>query len=182
MKYVLFIWLLIGVASCSSEYVPSERMLEYKRSMTTQDAIEVIQASVWNDAEMKGICGSRGFWYDKESNIKVNEDTISLLAHKRGKQLNKVSKGFDDVVVFEKQYYNYTFDFKALAEINIYDDPLLLPVFPECNRKNASSKYYVIDLYIDDLRNLKFISYQNDFDMLMAALSVLAPDVPVLIK
>jgi len=183
MKYSLFIWLLIGVVSCAAEYVPSKEMLMHKNNMTTQDAIDVVQSNIWGgDADTKGVCGSRGFWYDSESNMMVNEDGINLLAHKRGKQLDKVSKGFDDVVVFEKQYYNYTFEFQVIRKINVYDDPLLLPVFPECNRKNSSSKYFVIDLNIDDLHNLKFIVYQVEFDRLMAALSILIPDRPVLLK
>lgn len=170
-------------AACSSSYTPGEKMLAYKKNMSLEQAKEVVQKNIWNVGGSTGICGSRGFWYDDESNMLVHNDKISLLAHKRGKQIKKLNQsGFDDINVFEKQYYKYDFEFNKLSRVNIYDDPLLLPVFPECNIKNSNNNYRIIDLYGDELNNVKFIVYEKDFDETMAALSILLPDVPLYIK
>ena len=171
--------LLVG---CSSSYTPSEKMLAYKKSMTVEQAILSLQKVIWDVNGFNGICGSRGFWYDENSNMIVYENKISMLAHKRGKQLNKVHQGFDDIVVFEKQYYKYDFELEKVTGIHIYNDPLLLPVFPNCNKNNPEEKYFIIDLFSDKLYNLKFVVVEKDFDEVMASLVILLPDMPVLMK
>lgn len=180
-NYIILILISLFVA-CSSSYTPSDKMLEYKKNMTAEQASNILQKLLWNTENNLGICGSRGFWYDEDSDIKVYEDKIKLLAHKRGKELKKLNKGFDDVVVFEKQYYYYTFEFSKVVSIDVYDDPFLLPVFPTCNKKDISNSYLIIDLNVSDLSNIKFIIYPADFDELMAGLTILMPTSAVKIK
>jgi len=147
--------------------------------MTSEQAIQILQKAVWDIKGFKGICGSRGFWYDDASNMKVHKDKITMLAHKRGKQLKKIEQGFNGVVVFEKQYFEFDFEFSKVNSIQIYDDPLLLPVFPACNKKDLTEKYLVIDLFIDKLNSLKFIVLEKEFDRTMAAMSILLAGKPV---
>jgi len=182
MKIQLIIIFVILLSACDTSYSPSENMLQYKKAMSTEKAIEVLQDKIWLNDHNYGICGSRGFWFDNKSDMHVSNDGVSMLSHRRGKQLKKRSQSFDDQVVFEKQYYQYEFHFNKIVAINVYDDPLLLPVFPDCNKRDLSGKYRVIDLYVDKLNNLKFIVLEKDFDESMAALSVLMPDKPVNLK
>ena len=182
MKIISMIILILLLGGCSSGYTPSEKMLEYKKSMTVEQAIQVIQKSIWDVSGLKGICGSRGFWYDDKSNMLVYEDKISMLAHKRGRELEKHHQGFDAIVVFEKQYYEYDFMFNVIDSIVIYDDPYLLPVFPLCNKDVLDEGYLIIDLFGDKLNNFKFIVLAKDFDETMAALSIILPDKPVKLK
>jgi hypothetical protein len=182
MKKLLLFIVALSLYACSSSYSPSEKMLAYKKNMTVEDAASVIQNNIWEIKGSHDICGSRGFWYDSSSDMTVYNDKISLLAHKRGRQLKKHSQAFSDVVVFEKQYYKYDFVFNKVITIDIYSDPLLLPVFPGCNKKDLSEKYLIIDLFIDKLNNLKFTVLESDFDKTMAALALLVPDVTVVLK
>lgn len=181
MKYFLLV-IIAFLSACSSSYTPGEKMLEIKKSMTGVKAKEILQEAIWGGTDIKGICGSRGFWYDSESKMIVHVDKISMLAHKRGKQINKIDQGFDGVVVFEKQYYNYDFLFGSVNSINIYDDPLLLPTFPECNRNNLYTDYSIIDLYTDKISNIKLVVRKEEFDRVMAAMSFLMQDIPIYIK
>lgn len=182
MKYLVLIWLVVFISSCSSGYTPSEQMLAYKKTMTIEQAKSVVQESINDVSGLSGICGARGFWYDHKSNIQVFENKILLNAYKRGRELSNTNKGFDDIVVFEKEYYDYEFEFNKLVSINVYDDPLLLPVFPDCSKKDLSKNSLIIDLYIDKLNNMKFIVSKQDFDKTMAALSLLLANVSIQLK
>lgn len=158
-------------------------MLSLKKVMTIEQAVAVLQEGIWGETESKGICGARGFWYDEEAKMSVFKDKISMLAHERGRQLkNTKYQGADDIVVFEKQYYKYDFDLAVISQINIYDEPMLLSVFPECNIKNSNEKYMIIDLFTDKKNNLKFIVYIENFDRTMAALSILLPNKKIILK
>ncbi len=150
--------------------------------MTKEQAVMILQKRIWQPEAVTGICGSRGFWYDTSSNMLVHVDKISMLAHKRGKQLKKLSHSFNDVVVFEKQYYIYDFIFNEVNLINIIKDPRLLPGFPRCNKKDITDDYLIIDFYIDKLNSMKFIVLDNVFDETMAAIDLLFPLKPVKIK
>jgi len=175
-KYSLII-LLLTLVSCSSSYTPNDRMLSFKKNMSVEQAVDVLQSAIWGADTPKGICGARGFWYDEQAKMTVFEDKISMLAHERGRQLtNTKYKGADDIVVFEKQYYKYDFDLTAVSQINIYDDPMMLSAFPECNKSNSNEQYLIIDLFSDKKNNLKFIVYTEHFDKTMAALSILLPN------
>ena len=182
MKIIPIFILIILAGACSSSYTPSAAMLDIKKNMTIEQAQQVAQTSIWNVKDLKGICGSRGFWYDDQSHVLVHEDKISLLAHKRGRQLRKLDQGFSGIVVFEKQYYKYDFEFNKISNINIYNNPARLPTFPGCNKKDLNEDSLIIDLYGDELNNFKFIVYEKDFDKVMAALTILIPDKPVKIK
>jgi len=182
MKIIISVLLAVIVSSCSSEYVPSEKMLAYKKSMTTEQARLVLQESINDISSLSGICGARGFWYDDKSNIQVFENKIFLHAYKRGKELSNTNQGFDDIVVFEKEYYDFNFDFNKVVTINIYDDPLLLTVFPDCNKKDLNKNNFIVDLYIDKSNNIKFIVNKQDFDKLAAALSLIFVNKPIVIK
>jgi len=182
MKYLVLTLLIVFLSSCSSSYTPSEQMLAYKKNMTIEQAKSTVQESINDVSGLSGICGARGFWYDHKSNIQVFENKIFLNAYKRGRELANTNKGFDDIVVFEKEYYDYEFEFNKLVSINIYDDPLLLPVFPDCSKKDLNKNNFIIDLYIDKLNNLKFIVSEQDFDKTMAALSLLLGNVPIQVK
>ena len=150
--------------------------------MTPEQALNILQQRVWNVKDSQGMCGSRGFWYDDSSDMLVYEDRISMLAHKRGKELKDRYKNVDNVVVFEKKYYKYDFVFNKVSSIVVYDDPLVLPTFPTCNKKDMKGDYLIIDLFIDKLNNFKFIILEEDFDKTMAALTILLPSKPVKIK
>ena len=147
--------------------------------MTSEQAIEVLQKAIWDIKGSKGICGSRGFWYDDASNMQVHKDKISLLSHKRGKQLKKIEHGFNGVVVFEKQYLRFDFEFNKVNAIYIYDDPLLLPVFPTCNKNDEMEDYFIIDLFGDKLTNLKFTILEKELDKTMAAISIIFTGKPI---
>jgi len=182
MKNINIFLFLILFSGCSSSYSPSEKMLAYKKNMSAEQAVEILQKAIWENNEPEGICGTRGFWHDDASNMKVQIDKISMLSHKRGKQLKKVEKGFSGVVVFEKQYYKYNFEFNNINSINIYDDPLVLPYFPVCNQSDLNDKYFIIDLYSDESTSLKFIVLEKNFDQTMAALSTLLVDKAIILK
>jgi len=182
MKHIILALFVVFVCSCSSSYTPSEQMLAYKKTMTIDQALLIVQDSVNDISGLSGICGARGFWYDDKANMQVFENRISLKAYKRGKELKNTNRGFDDIVVFEKVYYEYDFEFKNLVSVNLYDDPLLLPVFPDCYNKDLNKNNIIIDLYANKLNNLKFIVNNQDFDKVMAALSLLLVDIPIEIK
>ena len=182
MKIILLLIMVLQLIACSSDYSPNEKMLAYKKQMTLDQAKEVLQKRIWADKKSPGICGSRGFWYDKNSDMLVHSDRIYMLAHERGRQLKKQVQNFDDIVVFEKQYYEYDFEFSSITNIFIYDDPLLLPYFPGCNKKGLNKEYVIIDLFKEKLSNLKFITKTDDFDKTMAALAILMPEKKVVIK
>jgi len=182
MKIIISVLLAVMVSSCSSDYVPSEKMLAYKQSMTTEQARLVLQESINDISKLSGICGARGFWYDDKSNIQVFDNKLSLHAYKRGKELRNTNRGFDDIVVFEKEYYDFDFDFNKVASVNIYDDPLLLTVFPDCNKKDLNKNNFIVDLYIDKLNNIKFIVNKQDFDKLAASLSLIFVNRPIILK
>ncbi len=182
MKTRLMFIITLLLYACSSSYSPSEKMLAYKKNMTTEQAVIILQQEIWDVEDTQGICGARGFWYDENAKMQVHEDKISMVAHERGRLLRKHQKKIGEVVVFEKKYYKYDFEFTKITGIDIYNDPRLLPVFPECNLKDFDEKYLIIDLFSDKLNNLKFIVLQNDFDKTMAALTILLIDKPVRIK
>lgn len=182
MKLLISGLFVILLTACSSPYAPTDKMLALKKNMSAEQAVQVLQSAIWGATEPRGICGARGFWYDKESNMKVQLDKISMLSHKRGKELKKISKGFNDVVVFEKQYYEYDFDLTEVKQINIYDDPLRISVFPECNKPVSSEKYLIIDLFSDKKTNLKFTVYIEDLDKTMAAISIVLPTIKIIVQ
>ncbi|RDH84956.1 MAG: hypothetical protein DIZ80_05695 [endosymbiont of Galathealinum brachiosum] len=182
MKKVLLFIIVSQLIACSSDYSPNEKMLAFKKEMTVDQAKEILQKRVWAGKESQGICGSRGFWYDENSDMLVHDDKIYMLAHERGRQLKKQIQNFDDIVVFEKQYYEYDFKFNSISNVFIYDDPLLLPYFPGCNKKELNKGYFIIDLFKDKLTNLKFITRSGDFDKTMAALAILMPEKKVVLK
>ncbi len=157
-------------------------MLALKKDMSAEQASQIMQTIIWNPEDLTGICDSRGFWFDDDANMLVHENSISLLAHKRGKQLRSIDQKFGDLIVFEKQYYKYEFEFNTINNINIYDNPALLPTSPGCNQKDLEENYLIIDLHGDELNNLKFIVTEKDFDKTMAALTTLLPDKIVKIK
>ena len=173
MKTLIVVGLMALLVSCSSSYTPDEKVLAYKNSMDKSQAVDVIQKSVWDADAPEGICGSRGFWYDSNSNMQVSEKGIVLLAHKRGKVLSRKPQQIGELIVFEKQYFKYEFEFEKVNVINIYDDPLLLPVFPECNKTALIKDYYIIDLFVDEKSNIKFIVNQDEFHRTMAALMII---------
>lgn len=154
-------------------------MLTYKNDMNTAQAVKILQDSIWNDDKLLGICGSRGFWFDESSDFVVHKDKISLLAHKRGKELKTKYQDLDEIVVFEKQYYKYDLNFSDIAEVHVYKDPYLLSLFPYCNKKEITTGYKIIDLFGTKQNNLKFIVLDNDFDKTMAAVSILFPNISI---
>jgi hypothetical protein len=179
MKRLFIIVTLFFLQACTSEYSPDEKVREIRKNMTPEKAVAVLQKAIWEVDEPQGICGARGFWYDSNADLKVDNDGIAMLAHERGRLLRKHDKKIGEVMVFEKQFYRYRFEFDRLTEINIYDDPRLLPVFPECNKQPLDQPYFIIDLYADELNNLKFIVMPDDFDNTLAALSFLLPQLPI---
>ena len=182
MKLLISGLFVVLLTACSSPYTPTDKMLALKKNMSAEQAVQLLQSAIWGTTEPRGVCGARGFLYDKESNMKVQLEKISMLSHRRGKELKKISKGFNDVVVFEKQYYEYDFDHASVKQINIYDDPLRISVFPECNKSDSKKKYLIIDLFSDKKTNLKFTVYTEDFDKTMAAISIIFPTVSVIVK
>jgi len=181
-SFLVVVFMALFLLACSADYSPDEKVRDYQKSMSVEQAVTILQQSIRGKNSPAGICGSRGFWFDNNSDIRVHRDKITLLSFRRGRQLEKKEHSFDDIVVFEKQYYEYTFDLSRLESINIYDDPLLLPVFPDCSRNDIGDKYYIIDLFIDKSSNLKFIVQSRDFDKTMAAILVLLPEVPVKLR
>jgi len=182
MKKLFFTAFVLLAVACSSEYTPDDKMLTLRKTMTLDQSVAILQNRIWKSVETKGICGARGFWYDKESDIKIFADKITMLAHQRGRQINKSNQGFDDIVVFEKEYYIYEFPFSEVVSINIYDDPLRLAVFPECNLSDSNERYYIVDLFSSKQSNLKFIVFIDNFDETMAAMSILFPNIKPVIK
>ena len=170
------------LAGCSSDYQPSQKMRALKQQMNKEQARNVLQQRLWDADAPQGICGSRGFWYDSNANMEVHNDRIAMLAHRRGELLRKHPKKIGEVMVFEKQYYRYDFLFDRITRVDIYKDARLLPVFPDCNKKNIEGDYFIIDLYVDELNNLKFIVLPQTFNETMAALGILLPDTPVFIR
>ncbi|MCW9014782.1 MAG: hypothetical protein OQL06_13475 [Gammaproteobacteria bacterium] len=181
MKIIFAFIVSLSLYACSSDYVPSEKMLTLKQDMTEQQAQKYLQQRIWDSKDLKGICGSRGFWYDQNSDMTVYKDGISLLAHRRGKVLEKHPQQMGEVVVFEREYYQYDFLFEQVTSIDVYDDHLRLPTFPECNKKTAD-KYFIVDLYGDELNNLKFVVFEEDFDKTMAAVSIVLSSKPIVLK
>jgi len=182
MKILLLCIASCWLLACSSSYSPSEKMLAFKKDMSTEQAQQILQQVIWGDKLAHGICGSRGFWFDDNADMNVQPDRITMLAHKRGKLLRKLQKKIGEVVVFEKQYYEYAFPFDRVERVNVYNDPRLLPVFPDCNKKDFKKDYRIVDLYIDEFNNLKFIVPTENFDKTMAAVSLLMPDKPMYIQ
>ena len=186
MKRVSVATMVIALAmvlvGCSSDYQPGQKMLALKQQMNKEQARSVLQQRLWNAEVPQGVCGSRGFWYDSNANMEVHNDRIAMLAHRRGELLRKHEKKIGEVMVFEKQYYRYDFLFDRITSVNIYDDARLLPVFPDCNKKDINGDYFIIDLYADELNNLKFIVLPQTFDETMAALGILLSDTPVFIR
>ena len=176
MKILPLFIVVILISACSSSYTPDEEMLALKKNMSIEQAMQVVQTAISDTENLKGICGSRGFWYDENSNMIVQQTGIAILAHKRGKILRSSNKGFGDTTIYEKQYYKYNFDFNKISSINIYKNPALLPTFPTCNKKDLKENYLVIDLHGDELTNLKFIVSESDFSKTMAAITLLLPD------
>jgi len=179
MKKLLLLLFITLLFSCSRSYEPSDNTLSIKNNMTPGQATQVLQNAIWGTSDPKGVCGSRGFWYDEESNMKVFKDKIVILAHERGKQLKKINQGFDAVVVFEKKYYMFDFEFNKINKIHIYDTPELLPVFPMCNIKDLTKDYLIIDLYDNKLSNLKFTVLKENLDETMAALLIILPNTSI---
>ena len=181
VKTVFFLTLIALLYACSSEYQPSAQVQALKKQMSGEQAQKYLQQRIWEAKGSQGICGSRGFWYDQNADMTVYKDGISMLAHRRGKVIGKHEKKIGEVVVFERAYYQYDFLFEKITSINVYDDHLLLPTFPECNKKIVE-KYLIIDLYADDLSNLKFVVLTEDLDKTMAAISIVMPDKPIRLK
>lgn len=181
MKLNVFIIALLLVSACSSSYIPSDQMLAYKKNMSQQEAQEILQKTIWSKGLNQGVCGARGFWYDDKSAMRVENGGISILAHKRGRQIKKHNPLYKSkaIIVYEKQYYMYQFEFNKITSIEIYDDPLRLSRFPYCNDKNRQSPYRVLDLFVDKTHNFKFMLDNNAFDKVMAALSLLVKNKPV---
>ncbi len=180
MRHYYLLALSLLLSSCSSEYAPSEAMLRYKSEMNLVQALEVLQQRIWSEKGAEGICGSRGFWYDEKSDFKFTQGGIDLFAYKRGKVTKKIRQKLGDIIVFERDYYKYHFDFSKVRAIHIYDDPLLLPAFVQCNTKEAIEKYYIIDIYQTDSVNIKFIVYEQNLDKALAALSIVFPDIVIM--
>ena len=178
MKTLITFLVVLLLTSCTSEYSPSEQMLAFKKDMTAEQAVAQLQKIIWSNELVPAVCGSRGFWFDKDSNMKVSADGITMLAFKQGREIEKKPQGFDELIVYEKETYDYEFMFDKVNSIVLYHDPTLLPLFPECNQQ-LKDKYWVVDLYVDKLNSMKFIVMNNELDKTMAALTLVMPDKPV---
>ncbi len=183
MKLIRFLLIMVMLASCSSSYDASVKVRKIKDNLSVDEALSILQKNIWPDNKVGSVCGASGFWYDENSDMEVKKEGVSLLSHKRGKVLKQYNqKQIGEVVVFEREYYKYFFDFSKVKEITVYSDYRLLPTFPVCNKKDMSESYIIVDLYISKQSNMKFVVKQESQDELMAALLRLFDKVPVYIK
>ena len=179
MKVVSIIIVFLALLACSSDYVPSQAMLQYKQDMTQADAKSILQDAIWRDAGPVSVCASRGFWYDEGANFRIDTDRISLLAYRKGKFIRSEGQAFDRQDYYEKEYYDYNFDFKDMQHIGLYEDPSILTTYKSCHKLDVNQNIVVIDLYISDRSNIKFTVINDELDRVMAALSVLLPDMKI---
>lgn len=178
----LTILLAVLLVACSRDYQPSDAVRRLSATLTDEAAVATLQDVMWSGELSPGVCGSRGFWYDEKSNLVVHKDHVSLIAFKRGKEITTKPAKFENVVVYEKLSYDFVFDFSHLTSIRIYNEPRQLTYFPNCHKQYLPGRYRVIDLYADELHNMKFVVLNEDFDRTMAALLYLMPGIPVVDK
>lgn len=179
MKNVSLLLAIMWIVACSSSYTPTEAMLKYKQNMSVVDAQAALQAVIWNEAEPFRVCGSRGFWYDDGSDMRVREKALTLQAYKKGQYLHSKGTGFDRRDYYDKEYYDYALSFADIQKVVLYYDPSVLTVFKDCKDSYISQHYIVMDFYQDKNTNLKFIVLHEELDQLIAAISILMPDKPI---
>ncbi|MFW2373263.1 MAG: hypothetical protein ACN4GM_09085 [Gammaproteobacteria bacterium] len=179
MKVASIIIVLMSLLACSSDYTPSEAMLKYKQDMTLDNAQSILQDAIWRDAGPVSVCAARGFWYDEGSNFRISTDKISLLAYRKGKFIRSEGQAFERQDYYEKQYYDYDFLFKDMHHIGLYEDTSELTTYKSCHKLYESQDIVVIDLFASDKSNIKFTVIRDELDKIMAALSVMLPDMKI---
>jgi len=178
MKYT-YLALIVLITACSSSYEPSEAMLELKKNMSRKDAVAVLQEMFWDANNATSVCSTRGFWFDEQAGMVVQEHNVSLFAYRKGKLLRSEGGGFGGKTVYEKSYYKYEFPFKDVEEIVIHKSFSRLQKYASCTKQKGKESHIVIDLFVSKNNNIKFIVYENQFDNVMAALSILLVNRPV---
>lgn len=179
MRILSIFIILLSLVACSADYSPSDTMLKYKQDMSKEQANSILQDAIWRDAGPVSVCASRGFWYDEGANFRIGADKISLLAYRKGKFLRSEGQGFERQDYYEKQYYDYDFIFNDMSYIGLYEDPSLLTKYKSCHKLDVNQNIVVIDLYISDESNIKFTVIKDEFDKIMAALSIMFPDMKI---
>lgn len=179
MKVISVFIILVSLLACSSEYVPGEAMLKLKENMSQEQAKLILQDAIWLEAGPVSVCAARGFWYDEGANFRIGLEKIDLLAYRKGKFLKSKGAGFEREDFYEKQYYDYVFKYSDLKYIGLYQDPSILVKFKSCHKLYDNQNIVVIDLYISDKSNIKFTVIRDELDKIMAALSILMPDIDI---
>lgn len=179
MKIVSMAMALMLLIGCSSEYSPTETMIKLRQNMTEEKALAVLQDAIWRDAGPVSVCASRGFWYDEGANFRIGKDKIKLLAYRKGKFIRSEGKGFDRQDYYVKEYYDYVFSFNDMQYIGLYQDPSVLTVYKSCHKLSDKQNLVVIDLHISEESNIKFTALPDDLDRVMAAFSVILPEMTI---
>jgi len=180
MKYILLA-LIVLLTSCTSDYAPSELMLEHKKNMSRANAVTVLQAIFWSENAETSMCATRGFWYDKQAGLVVQEHNVALFAYTKGRILRSEGGGFGGKTVYEKKYYKYEFPFKDVEEIIIHKSFSRLKKFVSCTKHEKKENYVVVDIFASNKSSIKLVVYENQFDEVMAALTILLSTRPVIV-
>ena len=172
IRIILCLSIFLTVSGCASTYKLNQNILNKQKTMSVQDAKNIIASNLSRNNISTGICDTGGLSYrlDSKSNVLFQNNIIYIKnAFERGKEISR-DKYF---INYEKIYVNKEISYLEINKIRIQ----LKGDTHFCHKSKGEN---IFQAFLSPLQWFAFDVRSTDIDNVIAALTILNPDVKLI--
>lgn len=168
-KLLLAITALLILSGCASKFAPTEKMMQLKQGMSTQQATDVLKKFIKPGAVDTGFCHSNSATVDQGTPITVSQTGYSMKAYNVGELIRSEKVASGTMNYYKKIYYQYERNFKDITQIRLLKNQIM----KSC--PSVSKIGYSVNIYFSVTKADTVIVPEDSIDEIMAAIMTVAP-------
>lgn len=162
---------LVLLSGCASKFAPTDKMLQLKQGMNTQQATDVLKKYIKPGTVDTGLCRSDTVSMDKGTPITVTQTGYSMQAFNLGELIRSEKVASGTMNYYKKIYYIYERNYKDITHLRLMKNETIIPC------QDVSNIGYSVNIYFS-IRKLDIIIVpEQHLDEFMAAIMTVAPQV-----
>lgn len=168
-KLLISVVLFVLLSGCASKFAPTDKMLQLKQGMNTQQATDTLKKYIKPGTVDTGFCWSKGVSVDKGTPIAVTQTGYSMQAYNLGELVRSEKVASGTMNDYKKIYYLYERNYKDITQIRLLKNRIMM----SCQDVNKIG--YSVNIYYSVSKADTFIVPEESIDEIMAAIMTVAP-------
>ena len=183
MKTIFSLFIVMHLVACAGAYQPTEKSQNLQRSMSYEQAITTLETALTPSDKSFGLC-ARATGVPGITAATADGDTIKFITNgfeihgeKRGKQIGTETRYGEEYAVYETTPLIKRHLYSELSKIRIKPVSRSALSIPICGGAKGD---ILVMLHLSSLSTAYIDVPQEDLDKIVAALTVLSPDIEIL--